>query len=61
MMANFVGNIWCSVELKKYVVDVNDDIALDKLPRLYQKQFPLKKGHYMIYIVILNVIEILFI
>jgi hypothetical protein len=29
-----------------------------KYPRLYQKQFQLKKGHYMIYRVILNVVEI---
>jgi exonuclease I len=31
----------------------------NKQPRLYQKQFQLKKGHYMIYIVILNVMEII--
>jgi hypothetical protein len=33
----------------------------NKSQRLCQKQFQLKKGHYMIYIVILNVMEILFI
>ena len=51
MMANFVGNIWCSVgtvykssdvRIKKNILDVNDDTALDKILNIQPKPLNIK-------------------